>query len=563
MKLRLKISVLPVLVMLLSLLGVTAYAEPLGELYVAVEAVEGEASVVISSDGLDDAGLYYRAAGPEAAAPAGGADALVLLVGDAWQAYAPEQEISIRSGYTVLAVSVKEEAGITRIDRIATQRNSKGEPYTGGLTFAQNEYGEPLLTIISTPAGGNVYYRYLEDSSPEIAAIEADGNVLVLDDAVPYDAEAVNALPADAARAEAFAVSRTTGKLVAWGVSPEAEEPDGADGETPEAPERETLAETDDPPASRPENVISWDFSYAGGMDESPPASDPPAELVRSENGVSASVRRDADGNLTEARVTLSAEAVGTGAFPEAPIALPVEVSATSDAKDAVPIMLALPETGGAAARIEIPVANARSGTVVILIREDGSEELVKQCALTENGVLLAVAGDVTVKIVDNTKAFDDVPEDSWAADSICFAAARGLLDDTGDGTFSPESAVSRAEAAQLLFDIEGAEGYDDALQWAEAAGVMRGGGADGATREQLVVMLYRYAQMKGYDVTGSAMLDGFGDAADVSAWAAGAMRWAVGAGLIRGTDEGLEPQGTATRAQAAAIMTRFIQHTL
>ncbi|MBQ9647794.1 MAG: S-layer homology domain-containing protein, partial [Oscillospiraceae bacterium] len=81
-----------------------------------------------------------------------------------------------------------------------------------------------------------------------------------------------------------------------------------------------------------------------------------------------------------------------------------------------------------------------------------------------------------------------------------------------------------------------------------------------GATREQLVVMLYRYAQMKGYDVTGSAMLDGFGDAADVSAWAADAMRWAVGAGLIRGTGEGLEPQGTATRAQAAAIITRFIQ---
>ena len=80
-------------------------------------------------------------------------------------------------------------------------------------------------------------------------------------------------------------------------------------------------------------------------------------------------------------------------------------------------------------------------------------------------------------------------------------------------------------------------------------------------TREQLAAMLYRYAKMKGYDVSASADISGYTDASSVSSWATDAMRWAVSAGLINGrTATTLAPQGNATRAEVASILMRFMQ---
>ena len=78
-------------------------------------------------------------------------------------------------------------------------------------------------------------------------------------------------------------------------------------------------------------------------------------------------------------------------------------------------------------------------------------------------------------------------------------------------------------------------------------------------TREQLAVMLYRYSQIKGYDLTGQGDLSGFGDGKQVSGYAVASMQWAVGSSLIQGTDSGLVPAGSATRAQLATILYRFL----
>ena len=82
-------------------------------------------------------------------------------------------------------------------------------------------------------------------------------------------------------------------------------------------------------------------------------------------------------------------------------------------------------------------------------------------------------------------------------------------------------------------------------------------------TREQMAAILYRYAQFKGYDVSTSGSLGGYADASDISAYAATAMQWANGEGLINGvTGTTLDPQGSATRAQVATILMRFCQDT-
>ena len=86
-----------------------------------------------------------------------------------------------------------------------------------------------------------------------------------------------------------------------------------------------------------------------------------------------------------------------------------------------------------------------------------------------------------------------------------------------------------------------------------------RFGLTDNVTREQLAVMLYRYAQSTGVSTTASASLDRFPDQADVSDWASEAMAWAVGAGIITGTGTGtLNPQGNASRAEVATMLMRF-----
>ncbi len=154
--------------------------------------------------------------------------------------------------------------------------------------------------------------------------------------------------------------------------------------------------------------------------------------------------------------------------------------------------------------------------------------------------------------------------------DAIEYAVANGLMKSTGTGLFSPNANTTRGMIVTILARLEGVDTskgamwYEAGQQWAMKLGISDGTNMDGQiTREQLATMLYRYAQMKGYDVSARASLSAFADAGSVSEWAQEAMQWAVGVGLIQGSDNQLTPTASATRAQVATILQRFCESIL
>lgn len=163
---------------------------------------------------------------------------------------------------------------------------------------------------------------------------------------------------------------------------------------------------------------------------------------------------------------------------------------------------------------------------------------------------------------------FTDVIFGSWYYDGVKYACDNGLMNGTSANAFSPNADTTRSMIVTILARMEGvntsggATWYTAGRAWAMENGISDGTNMEGKiTREQLAAMLYRYAKMKGYDVSASADISGYTDASSVSGWATDAMRWAVSAGLINGrTATTLAPQGNATRAEVASILMRFMQ---
>lgn len=187
--------------------------------------------------------------------------------------------------------------------------------------------------------------------------------------------------------------------------------------------------------------------------------------------------------------------------------------------------------------------------------------------------------------IPDTELPFVDVAEGDWYYDAVADVYDAGLM--TGiDGThFAPNQKLARAQFALILYrlndspEVDGkspfkdvAEGdwYTDAVIWANKKGIITGytdtglfGPGDDITREQLVVMMYRYQKSISDVKAESVDLSDFKDGAKVSAFAKEAMEWAVGTGIISGKDNGtvLDPQGTATRAECATIIIRMLDN--
>ena len=165
-----------------------------------------------------------------------------------------------------------------------------------------------------------------------------------------------------------------------------------------------------------------------------------------------------------------------------------------------------------------------------------------------------------------------------WYYDAVAYVYEKGLMDGTSAVTFDPGAVLTRAMTAQVLWNLAGSPAapggagftdvaadawYAGAVNWAAAQGIVAGydtgafGPEDAVTREQLAAMLYRYAGAP--EPTGG--LDGFADKDAASGYAADALCWAVGEGLLTGKDGGrLDPAGTATRAEMAAILMRFTE---
>ena len=161
---------------------------------------------------------------------------------------------------------------------------------------------------------------------------------------------------------------------------------------------------------------------------------------------------------------------------------------------------------------------------------------------------------------------FTDVSANNWFYDGVKYAYENGLMNGTSSTAFSPNANTTRGMIVTILARVEGVNTngtpwYAAGQKWAMDNGISDGTNMPGViTREQLATILYRYAKQKGYDVSRSAALTAFSDADKVSGYAAEAMQRAVAEGLLQGSNGKLNPQGSATRAQVATILMRFME---
>ena len=161
---------------------------------------------------------------------------------------------------------------------------------------------------------------------------------------------------------------------------------------------------------------------------------------------------------------------------------------------------------------------------------------------------------------------FTDVSANNWFYDGVKYAYENGLMNGTSSNAFSPNANTTRGMIVTILARVEGVNTngtpwYAAGQKWAMDNGISDGTNMPGViTREQLATILYRYAKQKGYDVSKSAALTAYSDAGKVSGYAAEAMQWAVAEGLLQGSNGKLNPQGSATRAQVATILMRFME---
>lgn len=221
-------------------------------------------------------------------------------------------------------------------------------------------------------------------------------------------------------------------------------------------------------------------------------------------------------------------------------------------------------------------------GDVVVLVDEKGRETVVTKSLVDGKTAYALLPGTCTVKIVDNGKDFLDVHESAWYAGAVDFVSGHDLYNGTGAGLFSPDTVMSRAMLAAVLYRLESTpeaaehllDAYADGtavaawaregMSWAVEEKILQGtdGGRLAAdapiTREQLAVMVYRYARACGMDIKVSAAADL--SAQGVSSWAETAMAWAVDKGILEGKDGGrLAPRDPASRAEVAAILQRLV----
>lgn len=176
---------------------------------------------------------------------------------------------------------------------------------------------------------------------------------------------------------------------------------------------------------------------------------------------------------------------------------------------------------------------------------------------------------------------FRDVPPGAWYAPAVERVCAAGLMNGAGAGTFSPGSAVTRGQTAAILYrlagepavygssfsDVPASAYYARAVAWASRRGVVEGF-ADGTfrpdlpvSRQQLAAFLWRYAKLVRADSGKRASLEGYQDAALVSAYAREPLAWALAEGILQGTAEGcLQPQSRASRGQTAVLLERFLE---
>ena len=313
------------------------------------------------------------------------------------------------------------------------------------------------------------------------------------------------------------------------------------------------------------------------------------ASVATVENGV---VRATGRGTAT---ITVTTEDGGFTAH------CTVTVSRYSTGGGSTTYAITAPDAENGTVRVS-PSRASRGTTVTITVTPDEGYELESLTVLDsrDNEITLTDKGDgkytftmpsgrVTVEasfaeIAPEPLPFGDVDDGDWFAGAVRFVYENGMMNGVSETSFAPHATTSRSMIVTILYRLEGEPVVDDAMdftdvagdayyaeavRWAASEGIVGGyggglfGSDDAVTREQLAVILYRYASGKGYDVSigEDTNILSYADFADLSEYAIPAMQWACGAGVITGvTDATLVPQGEATRAQVAAMLMRFVE---
>lgn len=293
-------------------------------------------------------------------------------------------------------------------------------------------------------------------------------------------------------------------------------------------------------------------------------------------SGITGTVVTDKNGDVIEASATVPTAAVKEAEKTGEAVTLPVEVPAAATIEDAPAVEVNVPASVDSV-KVEIPVENVTSGTVAVIVHADGTEEIVKTSTVSDTGVVVTLNSDATIKVIDNSKEFSDVSDSYWAMDAIDFVVAREIYSGTSATTFHPDNTMTRGMLAVVLHRLENTPDhnytgsftdvavdswYEDAIHWAADNGIVGGygnglyGPNDNITREQLAVMLWRYAGSPD----SSHGLSHFVDADQISNYARAALTWANENGIINGKGNNiLDPKGDATRAQVAQMLKNYL----
>ncbi|MBQ3078172.1 MAG: S-layer homology domain-containing protein [Clostridia bacterium] len=260
--------------------------------------------------------------------------------------------------------------------------------------------------------------------------------------------------------------------------------------------------------------------------------------------------------------VTVRAERSGS--------ALTLEISRGGKAVGAIP--------GGIT--VTLPHDDCGPGTVAVLVGADGSREVVRRSMAdaADGTVTVPLSGSATVELVDNAGRFEDVRDSDWHKGVVDFATAHELFGGVSDTSFLPNEPMTRGMLAQVLHNLEnnpaatgsadfidlpGGQWYTEAVRWAAGAGLVNGydsgefGAGDPVTREQLAVILWRYAGQPA----SRHSLDHFTDLSLVDAYALPALRWANETGVMSGIGEGrLDPKSRAVRVHVAQMLKNYLE---
>ena len=276
---------------------------------------------------------------------------------------------------------------------------------------------------------------------------------------------------------------------------------------------------------------------------------------------------------------TVKVQQRSSGGEPAKP-SFPVKISHSGDGKVTVDKSYA-----SAGDKVTITVTPGRNGSVqrITVTDEDGQRlKLTENRDGTYSFTMPNGAANVYARFSGSGLPFADVPSGSWYYDDVAYVYDTGLMTGLTATTFGPNLSTTRGMIVTILWrmenepaakhgcpfaDVRRGSYYEQAIAWASENGIVTGFDAStfapdrAITREQLAAILFRFAAYRGMDaVTLRENLSSFQDQAAISAYAVSALNWAVGEGLMQGTGDKLEPTGSATRAQVAAMLWRFIQ---